>query len=71
MIIDFNKWENDWNYVYIDVFCCYLSDGWFQAFFFIVVGMPHNGPSAAAELYNITAASIHGPKQRNLRSPKS
>lgn len=51
------------------VVICQMVD--FKLFFFIVVGMPHNGPSAAAELYNITAASIHGPKQRNLRSPKS
>lgn len=38
---------------------------------FVIVGVFNNGPGAAVKLYNFTAASVHGPKQRNLRFTES
>lgn len=38
---------------------------------FVIVGVFNNGPGAAVKLYNLTAASVHGPKQRNLRFTES
>lgn len=59
------------------IITCYINIGEFfmdkSEFFhmFVFVGVFNNGPGAAVKLYNLTAASVHGPKQRNLRFTES
>lgn len=43
----------------------------FSYYMFVILGVFNYGPGAAVKLYNLTAASVHGPKQRNLRFTES